>query len=456
MAAQSASDVERLIAAAMAEHKAGRLDAAEASWRAALALYSTAAGQAQTRLAPGRAAILHNLGVVVAAQGRHADALALFEAALATEPQYASAHHNRGVALEALGQSRAAIDAYRRAAVLEPGHYDAHRALGFLWQAEGDRGRALDHFARTHELRRGEDRTGMAQHSLTHATQAKLLHDAGQFRYLSSSRRDSKRFEMLARLYETVAAEIAETDTQLSDSQLDMLGEDYNTAIALSSAPECPGGAVSVALDTAGITRAFKAPAAGAVAIDGLLTPAALAGLQRYLLESTIWHDFSHIGGFVASYLEDGLACPLVLQIADEIRGCLPELLGRHPLSQAWAFKGLHSLAAIDAHADDAAISVNFWVTPDAANLSPGGGGLSVCRTSPPAARHVRGYDADKQQIAAFLDAHAAESLVVPYAENRAVLFQSRLFHRSDAPRFAAGYENHRINLTLLYGRHGR
>ena len=42
--------------------------------------------------------------------------------------------------------------------------------------------------------------------------------------------------------------------------------------------------------------------------------------MQRFLLESTIWHDFSHIDGFVASYLEDGLACPLLLQIADELR----------------------------------------------------------------------------------------------------------------------------------------
>jgi len=42
----------------------------------------------------------------------------------------------------------------------------------------------------------------------------------------------------------------------------------------------------------------------------------------------------------------------------------------------------------------------------------------------------------------------------VPYRENRAVLFESRLFHRSGVTDFATGYENHRINLTLLFGRH--
>jgi hypothetical protein len=170
-------------------------------------------------------------------------------------------------------------------------------------------------------------------------------------------------------------------------------------------------------------------------------------------LESTIWHDFSHIGGFVASYLEDGLACPLLLQIVDETRRAFPELLGAHPLTQAWAFKGLEAKAAIDAHADDAAISVNFWVTPDHANINPGRGGLVVCRAAPPVAWQVRGYDADKDAIAAFLHQHSDDSLVVPYRENRAVLFEARLFHRSDSPEFAAGYENHRINLTLLFGR---
>ena len=93
-------------------------------------------------------------------------------------------------------------------------------------------------------------------------------------------------------------------------------------------------------------------------------------------------------------------------------------------------------------------------MTPDQANIDPGRGGLVVCRVPPPAEWEVRDYHADKETIATFLQQHANDSLIVPYRENRAVLFESRLFHRSDAPEFATGYENHRINLTLLFGRH--
>jgi hypothetical protein len=175
--------------------------------------------------------------------------------------------------------------------------------------------------------------------------------------------------------------------------------------------------------------------------------------LRRFLLESTIWHDFSHIDGFVASYLEDGLACPLVLQIADELRQAFPDILGPHPLTQAWAFKGLRSQSAVDVHADDAAVSINFWVTPTEANLEPESGGLVVALTPPPADWQIREYDADQERIVTFLEKNAGNRLVVPYRQNRAVLFRSRLFHHSDCPKFASGYENHRINLTLLYGR---
>jgi hypothetical protein len=146
----------------------------------------------------------------------------------------------------------------------------------------------------------------------------------------------------------------------------------------------------------------------------------------------------------------------LLLQIATELRDMFPEMLAQHPLSQAWAFKGLERGAAVDVHADDAAVSINFWVTANEANLDPGRGGLALCRVPPPPDWEVKGYHSDNERIVAFLAQKAGEMLVVPYRANRAVMFESRLFHHSDAPKFREGYENHRINLTLLFGRHAR
>ncbi|MGH8639873.1 MAG: hypothetical protein ACREUZ_22330, partial [Burkholderiales bacterium] len=84
--------------------------------------------------------------------------------------------------------------------------------------------------------------------------------------------------------------------------------------------------------------------------------------------------------------------------------------------------------------------------------LNPGHGGLVVCRAPPPDDWQIKDYDADQGRIVTFLEQKADDGLLVPYCQNRAVLFRSRLFHHSDCPEFAIGYENHRINLTLLYG----
>lgn len=433
-------EFDSLAAAAAAHYQAGRWSEAEASYRAALAI------------APGHPAILHNLGVLAASRGHHADATEWFDAAIAGDPHYASAHYNRAVVFETLTRRCEAIADFARAAALDPAHYDSHRALGFLYLAEGNRGRALDHFARTYDLRRGEDRTGMAARSLAYANRTKLLHDAEQFRYLASIRRDGARFEAMARTYEAMGRHFPATDTELTKSDLDLLGEAYNTAITIRDAPEIFEGALAPRPDGEQFARAFR-DGKGAVFFDDFLVPRAFASLRRYLLESTIWHDFSHIAGFVASYLEDGLACPLLLQIANELRAIFPELLGDRPLTQAWAFKAVRPSAAVEAHADDGAMSVNFWMTPTAANANPDRGGMSVCLVPPPPDWRISDYHADKERAVSFLEHHGSETLVVPYRENRAVLFESRLLHCSDRPDFAETYENHRINITLLFGK---
>ncbi|MCC6889200.1 MAG: tetratricopeptide repeat protein [Hyphomicrobiales bacterium] len=438
MADRSRMDFHGLVAAALEHHGSGRFAEAETGYRAALAR------------SPGHPAVTHNLGAALAAQGRQQEAIACFERAIAADPGYVSAHYNRAVALMALGAQDAATAGFEQACRLEPAHYEAHRALGFLWLAQGKLGRSLDHFARTYDLRRGEDRTPIARRSLTTTTRSKLRHDAEQFRYLSSRLRDGRRFERLAAQYETVAHALADGLVTLSPAQIAALGDDYNTLIHSRSAPQLEGPAVPGRPDRQTLVATFRAE--GVVAFDGLLTPPALAALRRFLLESTIWHDFNHIGGFVASYLEDGLACPLLLQIVDELRRALPEVLGEHPLSQAWAFKGLDPDAAVDAHVDDAAVSVNFWVVPDEANLRPGHGGMRVCRVPPPKDFAITDYETDRLRAVTFLEQKADDCVVVPYAANRAVLFRSRLVHASDAPKFAEGYENHRINVTLLFG----
>lgn len=416
--AMGLDDPGELIRATVALHAEGRLGEAETAYRSLL------------RSRPDDPRIWHNLGVLRAEAGDPSDALACFDRALVLEPGYATAHFNRANALFALRRTHEARDAYMRVVALDPDSYEAHRRLGFLWQAAGRRGRALDHFARTLELRRGEDRAGARRR----ATRGKLAHDAAQLRHIAENSRQP--FERLARAYDSVAETLGDGAVDLDARQLDALFGTYNTPHHMVDAPETSGPAVDPGIDEEGVAAAFARR--GAAWFDGLLTPPALARLRKHLLESTIWFDFAHIDGFLAAYLEDGLASPLLLQIADEVRAAFPAIVGDHPLSQAWAFKGLAPDLPIELHSDDAEVSLNFWLTPDSANRNPGRAGMII--------HPDRRKSGCKQEI------RDKNGIVVPYRQNRAVLFKSPLRHGSDAPKFAAGYENLRINVTMLFG----
>ena len=45
-----------------------------------------------------------------------------------------------------------------------------------------------------------------------------------------------------------------------------------------------------------------------------------------------------------------------------------------------------------------------------------------------------------------------AENITIPYKQNRAAIFDSKRLHATDKYTFKDGYENRRINLTLLFG----
>ena len=57
--------------------------------------------------------------------------------------------------------------------------------------------------------------------------------------------------------------------------------------------------------------------------------------------------------------------------------------------------------------------------------------------------------------MAQFLEEARDEPVTVPYRRNRVVIFDSDLFHRTDDLDFRPGYENRRINVTMLFGNRG-
>lgn len=194
----------------------------------------------------------------------------------------------------------------------------------------------------------------------------------------------------------------------------------------------------------------------GIVYIDNLLNEEALARIRQLLLESTVFYQTKlplTFGGYTGAYLDDGLHDRILLQLALELAETLPMIGQEHALRYLWAYKYDSNYTGINLHADQAAVNVNLWLTPDEANLDPNTGGLVVFTAKPPPQWNFDQYNTNTDFVVKELLEPNFSNVTVPYRYNRAVLFDSALFHQTDAFSFRQGYENRRINLTLLYGK---
>lgn len=435
------------------------------------------------------------------------EAIVSFRRALAVNPDYAEAHYGLGDALFRQGHYEEAIACFRRTVGLDSRHADAHVKLGIaLVRSQADPAASLvaeaeRHFAEAAELTskvveeapedwrswlvlghtlmrqdRAEEAfaarhkavsilrhpgtsrfADMASHR--YATVGKLEHDLEQVEYLLAQGQLGAEGPALAEAYRAARAMLPETSSakllEMSDDIRRLIGGTYNRLWHTAPAPKLSGPAVSPALDRSAIEADYAERKPGITWFDGLLTAEALESLRRYCLESTIWFNCTYANGYLGAFAEDGFGCPLLAQIGRELPQRFPGIFGNHRLLQVWAFKYGTKLDGIAMHADFAAINVNFWITPDDANLDPESGGLVVWDKEAPADWDFHTYNNDEDAMGRFIAESGAKAHVVPHRQNRAVVFNSDLIHRTDTIRFREGYENRRINVTFLYGERG-
>ena len=437
---------------ALCNQNLGDLDAAIENYKKALIVR------------PDHAEAYINMGTALNERGDLEAAIDSYKHALKIKPDYAKAYYNMGNALNHKNDPQAAIDSYKQALKIKPDHAEAHSSLAFVLIGIGNRDEALLNLKRSHELIRGKNPVNPYHNSFLTISKAKMDHDIDQFKYLADSGYEAAKFNALADLYRDVSLKIDWSIGEiqpLSNKHQKLLKNTYNRPINVLEAPEVLNGPISTTLDRGNITKGYSKHDHGLTYIDNFLTPSALDSIREFLLGSTIWHDIKE-GGYLGAYLRDGLACPLLLQIANELRVAFPEIFKGHQLLHLWAYKydsGAYKddngLTGIRAHADEAAVNVNFWITPATANLNPESGGLIVYNKPAPLEWDFKKFNSNHEEIAKHLNYGSCEKTIVPYNENRAVIFNSNLIHETDKFEFKEGYENRRINITMLFGHRG-
>ena len=398
----SAAKVKAALHEATIHYQAGRLAEAEKICRRILLEYPT---NPETNM---------SLAIVLKDQGKLAEAELSFRRVVDLVPNASAAHNDLGNILFAQDKLADAEAAYRRALALQPNMVDATKNLGLVIVERGGSTESVPWFRRHAELAYGTPGNLRRETPLPHKAQ----HDQEQRDYVNGGG-GAPQFHL--------------------DEGARMRGRALN--------PDPSNGAIAAK---------WQNTSPQVAVLDNLLTGEALERLRQYCYRSTIWHK-SYPNGYLGAMPEHGFACPLLAQISDELRDTYPEIVGDHPLLRWWGFKYTSQRKGINIHADFAAVNVNFWITPDEANLDPERGGLIIWDKPAPLEWTFAQYNNPNagDTIRNYLAEAGAKAITVPHRANRAVIFDSDLFHQTDEINFKEGYLNRRINITMLYGRRG-
>jgi Flp pilus assembly protein TadD len=437
--------------------RAGQVDAAERMYRRVL------------QTCPDHAEANHNLGIIRMQRGELLEGVAHFRRALQADPGHELYRRSYARALVMSGQATLAASVLEEGARLgtpptpapaprdsQPGPKTAHDWLleGDALTENGDFSRAIDSFRRAIAL---NPALSDAYHHL-----GSLLVETG---------RVAQGFEMLmhgaallrGRPAAPGAARMepphktkhdAEQRAHLIEQGLIPRSPPAATVFHLGDGARLAGPALCRHASAA-VLQEWNASDPQRVVIDDFLTQPALERLRRYCADSTVWRRV-YDAGYIGATPPDGFACPLLAQITEEITSLYGGILNGHRLRYLGGFKYDSTLSTgTNIHADYSAINVNLYITPDAANLDPHTGGMILWNVAARDEAELRRYNSSDREIREHLWQSRAQVIRVAHRANRAVLFKSSLFHRTDACRFKEGYLNKRINVSFLFGRFG-
>ena len=408
-------------------------------------------------LDPQNAEVLLSLGNAFQEQQQYEEAINSYNRVIQISPEYAAAYNNLGNAYSIVGELDKAEEAYRNCLRLDPEFKDVFTNLGLTLVSNGKLEEAAKHFIdAVRAFRAVEERPLGMFMEFNKYNKTKLQHDSEQLDHLMNQNKISKDFEELAQEYRDILSRLGDRYegmlSELDPPASSRLLKSYNRIVHHDPGTQIEGGVLSPDLDLVKIEKDFIDDPYGFTYFDGLLREEALQSLRAFCLDSTIWSLIEYEDE-IESNLLTGFSCPLIFQIATEIKLAFPKIFGPYPFTSCWAYKYFEKKSGLGVHCDDGTVSINFWITPDQANNNPETGGLVLWNKR--VSRDFLGKVTEQrlEQFNQVISEPDAQSFRVPYRCNRAVLFHSNVLHGTDEIDFKAGYENNRINMTFLYGK---
>ena len=305
----------------------------------------------------------------------------------------------------------------------------------------------------------------------------KIRHDVRQLRYLQRQLRlqgrQKEHYQTIEHAYQKLGSVLQRNqDRELSWEDVDLTVdksltalEKHHVAVYYGSVLNFPRTKWNVRTSVLSSTFLHNTNRAerlyskqGWVVVDDVLTIQAIESIQKHLLESTIWNDPRL--GYLGAYGNSGVLFDTTVMLAKEIGRLMPSIIQGRPLVQMWCYKYDSNYnhqnksledSGIAVHADDAKINMNIWLTKTTDPTREQSGGLIIY---PDLKSNKKDSFHEFNQSPSRVNVKNARQVKILHKTNRMVMFDSSMYHQSDAGmNFGHKYEESRINLTLLYGR---
>lgn len=182
--------------------------------------------------------------------------------------------------------------------------------------------------------------------------------------------------------------------------------------------------------------------------LDDFFTPDAFSSIRGQLLSNWGWQYKNWQANEL--YVRDP-KIPEIQSVAEELKKRLPVVLNGLQFVRCWAFMHQRNVG-LKVHADNGAVTVDVWMTPDECNLLPEAGGLVFFDVKRDPAMLIHEFNTVEWAEKYFKDHTQGKTDIVSYGCNRAILFDASTFHESDHVAFREdGAHTYRINLSLLF-----
>jgi hypothetical protein len=182
--------------------------------------------------------------------------------------------------------------------------------------------------------------------------------------------------------------------------------------------------------------------------LDEFFTPETFTSIRSQLLSNWGWQYKNWQANEL--YVRDP-KIPEIAQAAEELKQKLPTVLNGLEFVRAWSFMHQRNVG-LKVHADNGAVTVDVWMTPNEFNLLPNAGGLTFFDVKRDPKMLIHEFNTVEWASKYFKEHTKGVSETVGYGCNRAILFDASTFHESDTVQFKdEGADTYRINLSFLF-----